>query len=208
MNNLWRIGQFLLLMVVLTSCSGAQMNLKEKEKILNWDTLEVYWNKYIVMDSLKAANDLYNYLIERLDIDSGDSGKAETVHNRMYNSLFVLHQRIKAHDSNAVNISFALLTIADGAFMEDLTTDIGDLIIIDPGMFLTQFKKHKYLIQNPKSILIPQIEDYDEDRDKARKKEEEEIIKRIDALKSVKIPDLNSLRDECIRILEKWIKEY
>jgi hypothetical protein len=54
--------------------------------------------------------------------------------------MTVLKARIRIKDQESVRLAFKLMNIADGAFAEDLETYLGQLIPIDPSLFLSELK--------------------------------------------------------------------
>ena len=102
-----------------------------------------------------------------------------------------------------------LLDFSDGASTEALLGIFGELVRLNPELYLTIFKEDinkpvlegtvtgTYFLEETvkKPIFL-------EGTDKYQKYERYDLIKRIEALKSVTDPELRRVRDYCIRILE------
>ncbi len=102
-----------------------------------------------------------------------------------------------------------LLDFSDGADAEFLSGLFGKLIRLNPDLYLTVFKEDinkKVLegtVKEPIFLLGTVTKPiFLEGTDKYQKYERYDLIKRIEALKSVTDPELRRVRDYCIRILE------
>jgi hypothetical protein len=127
--------------------------------------------------------------------------------------LIVLERQVLKADRNAVKVAVRLWTIADGAFAEYLDSILGDLIRMDPKMFLEEIKEFPwpedypidfmewlsrgYVLCNGRIFNGESVSD-----------ERRELELRIKALETVKDVNLAGFRDECIEIIRKHINEY
>jgi len=100
-----------------------------------------------------------------------------------------------------------LLDFSDGAITEALLGIFGELVRLNPELYLTIFKEDInksvgtgtepfFLLTSVKKPIFLG------GTDKYQKYERYDLIKRIEALKSVTDPELRRVRDYCIRILE------
>jgi hypothetical protein len=123
--------------------------------------------------------------------------------------LDLLERQVLKADRNAVKVAVRLWTIADGGFAEDLASMLGDLIRVNPKMFLEEFREFpwpedygdfKEWLGEGNLLCNGRILDGEyEASDEAQRKEME---LRIKALKTVKDANLAAFRDECISMIK------
>ena len=100
-----------------------------------------------------------------------------------------------------------LLDFSDGAYAESLFGLFGELVRLNPELYLTIFKEdiNKSVGTGTEPFFLEgtvKNHFFLEGTEKYEKYERYNLIKRIEALKSVTDPELRRVRDYCIRILE------
>jgi hypothetical protein len=107
----------------------------------------------------------------------------------------MLERQAISRDPYAVKLAFSLKTIADGAFVEDLDVMLGQLIRIDPSLFLRQLSQSQTANTRLNGVVGKLGEIY-VDNSKAQLLD---ISKRIEALQQVSDPQLVTIRDNCVK---------
>jgi hypothetical protein len=131
-------------------------------------------------------------------------------------NLSNLIKRAESGDAQALDISFRLINISDGAFAEDLVYGLGTVIPKHPRLFLEKLQANQGKTEPPVLELLDggldpvgwwEIPENDPDHTKYREPRNARLDIRIKALKTVKDPLLKDLRDRCISIPEKMRNE-
>lgn len=167
--------------------------------VVNWHRLDTAWQAYLYYPSCDNALNVYKLLPSSGHIDYTYSQIEKDVMDSILENITLLERQIYASDTNAIKVAFRLLSISDGAFTEVLCMILGNLIRINPQLFL------KELADNPDWMVIlgSLVGNFgDEYIDKMRARELE-VSDRIKALQSVQDEELLMLREECIKALKK-----
>lgn len=167
--------------------------------IVDWYKLDTIWQAYLDYPSSDNALKVYRLLPSSGHIDYTYSQIETDVIDSILENIILLERQIYACDTNAIKVAFRLLSISDGAFTEVLCMILGNLIRINPQLFL------KELADNPDWMVIlgSLVGNFgDEYIDKMRARELE-VSDRIKALQSVQDEELLMLREECIKALKK-----
>jgi hypothetical protein len=206
----------LLIALIIGSHLSINGNAQTNIEGINWDKImnaaQTYFASPTSENALKFFASLPNTAV------LGEARETEEFHKvfyYIYNKLDILERLVLKADGNAVKVAVRLGGIGDGAFSEWLDEMLGDLIRVDPKMFLEEIRKYPWpdgygdfkdwlaqcnVLCNGR-VLSGDSEASDEDR-------REELELRIKALETVKDANLMGFRDECIAILRKHISEY
>jgi hypothetical protein len=125
---------------------------------------------------------------------AGDNQKTQTL-DFIYSNLAMLQRQVISRDPYAVKLAFSLKTIADGGLAEELDVVLGQLIRIDPTLFLRQLSQSRSGIIRLDS-LVGNLGEIYVDNSKAQMLE---VSRRIEALQQVSDPQLVTTRDKCIK---------
>ncbi len=107
-------------------------------------------------------------------------------------------KRILAGDKTAIQLSFRMLNVADGAFAERIDIDLGKIIVKHPDLFLLGLKS-EYGDEFCSDGLLANLGEYD----LSEKAKKAKLTERETALLSVKEGSLKKLRDLCVSRLKK-----
>jgi hypothetical protein len=162
---------------------------------VDWDGIRKAFAIYCDSPSAKHAVHVMR-LLPRSRVEYTGRKKENDAIDFVYDHLGTLRQRVLSRDLSASKLAFRLMTIADGAFAEDLDILLGQIIRIDPALFLQELKGYGRV--GRLDALVGSLGDSYVDRIDAQRLE---IKKRIQALSSVKDPAVKELRDECIKEL-------
>ncbi len=125
-----------------------------------------------------------------------DAAGRETV-AEIADNLGILENQVLKEQRNSVKVAFRMFTISDGAFTEWLQIMLGNLITINPKMFLEELKVHRHLFRVlPFYNLGPDYVDRLDERI-------DEYKLRIAALETVSADELTDVKRDCIGLLEK-----
>ena len=116
----------------------------------------------------------------------------------------MLARQIRAQDRTSIRLAFHLYMLTDGALSETLDMTLGELIRINPRLFLEELKTSAKFITSL-GHLVGNIGTEYVDHPEAQCLERKS---RIQALKSVNELPLNKLKGQCIDSLEKDIKAF
>ncbi|MCR4409582.1 MAG: hypothetical protein QHH43_08725 [Candidatus Saccharicenans sp.] len=97
-----------------------------------------------------------------------------------------------------------LLDVSDGAYASMLFKLFGKLSRLNPELFLTMFKDD---IKKPVLELAVTESIFLEGTEKYQRYDRYDLIQRIKALRTVTNPELRNIRDYCILLLERELKE-
>lgn len=171
-------------------CADAQKyNIKD---------VQIYWNKYIEHPLSENAASLSVIISD--SISNKYSGKEEELLlTIIFKDISMLEKQIYCSDSNAVNLGFVLYRFADGSYAEKLDEILGNLIRINPHLFLKYLNRHRKRIVRLDALVSnfgPQYVDrYDAELLEAKL--------RIESLQKVHDKELIKLQNECINQLKK-----
>ena len=170
----------------------------EFDSEINWQKLYVAWQGYINYPSADNAKRVYQLLPnEKYTNRTNTNETRRKCIDNIYENINMLETQVISNDRAAVRLAFKLLTISDAAFTESLTSMLGEVISINPKMFLEELKKHNHLINRLSSVLGNTSDVY-VDRLEAYLYE---IQERIRAFDTVTDSELSDIRDQCINVL-------
>jgi hypothetical protein len=190
-----------------------QLNMmaEEQEHAIDWDSIAQATEVYFLDPSAENATDLYEAL-PKIQVRGKDRrGAFSVVYSQISDHLPLLRELVKKGDRNSVKIAVRLWNMADTVFTEQLRGMLGQLIRVDPRLFLAEisdfpwpddYEKFKdwlrqgYIVCDGVS-LTPNGEKAD---DGAIRKE---LEMRIKALNTVTEKELVELRDICITAIQE-----
>jgi len=126
----------------------------------------------------------------------------------------VFTDTIIAGDETLAETAFRLLGyLRGGAIDEEITIALSRFLIKKPWAFLRLLKKYEFLFSSEEEYPITMTEILDivpdisseEDRLRSNTVRRRLYSERLEALRKVDDPELNNLRDACIRVLEAII---
>jgi hypothetical protein len=172
---------------------------RRNEKKTDWNKVKKAWEIYGEYPSSENAYKVYIVLPRKhINISGIDSLSAFFFKS---DTLGLLERQICASDRNAVKVGFWLINISDGDATEELCIILGQLIRINPKMFLEELKEQYIILDNADLVhsILRSLEDWYVDKFKAKDLERN---LRIKALQSVKDKRLKEIRDRCIENME------
>jgi len=190
-----------------------QLNMmaEEQEHVIDWDSIAQATVVYFLDPSAENATNLYEAL-PKVQVRGKDRrGAFLVVNSQISDHLPLLREFVKRGDRNSVKIAVRLWTLADGGFAEQLSDMLGQLIRIDPKLFLAEigdfpwpddYEKFKDWLRQGNivcdgGILSLNRENVDETAIR------EELEMRIKALNTVTENGLAELRDICITAIKE-----
>lgn len=169
-------------------------------EVVDWKGIEQAYSEYIEYPSDENARKVRDLLPAAGHVEYTGEQLERAAIEFIYSNIRMLERQIISRDRDAVKLGFRLITIADGGFREDLYIMLGQLIRIDPEMFLRELKEAEELVGRLE-WLVRIYGDIYVDRFDAKRLETE---RRKRALKSVSDPALKDIRDRCINALENY----
>ena len=197
----------MLIALILGSLFSISGSTQTNTEVTDWDEILNAAQTYFTSPTSKNAHKFYAVLPTKTrnweETFKGDFEKARSL---IWDNLDVLNKQVLKADRNAVKIAIWLFNIMDGIYSEWLVSMLGDLIRVDPKMFLEEIEV-KFASLNSGYILCNgDILDGESTASNDAKRKELEL--RITALETVKDVNLAGFRDECIAIIRKHINEY
>jgi len=200
----------MLIALILGSLFSISGSTQTNTEVTDWDEILNAAQTYFTSPTSKNAHKFYAVLPTKTrnweETFKGDFEKARSL---IWDNLDVLNKQVLKADRNAVKIAIWLFNIMDGIYSEWLVSMLGDLIRVDPKMFLEEIGggPAKYLVYDSGYILCNgYILSGESTASKEAQRKELEL--RIKALETVKDVNLAGFRDECIEIIRKHINEY
>ena len=172
---------------------------------VNWAALKSAFEEYAnypTGDNAKKAIDLLPS--EHISY-TGAEDEDETIKfiYKRY-QLGMLERQVISGERQAVRLAYNLISIADGAFAEDLNIMLGQLIRINPTLFLEGLYEYQGLVERFDALAGNKGDVY-VDRLKAQCYE---MQLRIDSLSKVEAPHLKYVNNKCIEALSDSLKRY
>ncbi len=159
------------------------------------------WQSFCENPNPETAMALEALLADSLDV--GAIWADTTCWEDIENDLSVLENEITAGEKYAVSLAMSMVKLSDGATTEYLFGMIGHSARQDPEYFLQAFVRHR--------TATPQLEDaitfvggWFSDMPQFNR---HELRGRLQSISFVDNPQLNELRDHCIRLLEEALGE-
>ena len=151
---------------------------------------EENWKDYIETPCDKTAIQAYNTIPL---YDMYDKQKKSRIVNQIDIDLEKLETHLLTGNKNALDLSFKLFSITDGALSSSMHMIIGPYMHIDPTYFLESLDRHYHLVAITKVLGNYGIDLVDE-----FELQNIETQKRIDSLNLVVSPKFQKLKKECI----------
>ena len=180
---------------------------------IDWDKILNAAHIYFASPTSENAFEFYTVLPKTQVRGEARETEFSKVFYYIDGNLDVLERQVLKADRNAVKVAVRLFTISDGAFSEWLDSMLGDLIRVDPKMFLEEIREFpwrnnykdfkEWLLRRGNQLCNGRILDVESKASDKTKRKELEL--RIIALDTVKDANLADLRDECIAIIRKYI---
>jgi hypothetical protein len=178
----------------------------------DWDKIMNTAQTYFATPTSENAHEFYAALpTKKGDWGTlkGDRKKAESF---IWDNLDVLDKKVLKPYRNAVKIAVGLFPISDGIYGEWLNNMLGDLIRVDPKMFLEETGGRLAELRKRGSwndgYILCNGTILDGESTASNETKLKELKLRIVALKTVKDESLAGLRDECIKIIERRISTF
>ena len=178
---------------------------EEKTPVIDWKELNKCWDAYIEYPSsnnIEKVCILLPYLKWRKYSDqlSNILYGGRSVINEMLKYLWLLEKESYSGNKWAVKVLHKLVTILDGWNKEKILSILGNLIRINPYLFLEEMSQQMENIDSDDfdSILLYLDTVYYTDKIKAQYRE---IDLRIKSLETVKKESLNLVKAKCIEVL-------
>ncbi len=166
---------------------------------VEWDKLDIAWKSYISNPNEKNALVVYDLLPSKGHVRKENSNKI--VEQLIQSNISILEEQILEGNANSLKVVFRLFTISGGAFSEELQIIIGELIKINPYLFLKELKIHSHLVDLEK-LLCNCGPKYWRDIDVYN----QELIERKQAITTVDDPKLVEIKDKSINLLNANIE--
>ncbi len=196
----------------IRSCQH-QINLmaEEQDQVIDWDSIAQATEVYFLDPSAENATNLYEAL-PKVQVRGKDRrGSFSVVYNQIENQLPLLSELVKKGNRNSVKIAVRLWTMADTVFAEELSAMLGQLIRVDPKLFLEEISDFpwpddygKFKVWLRQGYLVcdgVSLSPYGEKADDSAIREELEL--RIRALNTVTEKELVELRDICVTAIKE-----
>jgi hypothetical protein len=192
-----KITYFFLVSLLLTSIPS--VGQPKAKAPIDWKAVHEAFAAYSEYPSHANATHVADLLPESGHVEyTSDKREHETV-EFVNQNLDMLERQVISRDPASIKLAFRLMTIADGEFAESLEIALGQLIRIDPTLFLRQLKEAKDqiiglggLTGNYGYVFVDKVE-----------AQRLETARRIDSLEGVTDPALREIRNECILALKK-----
>lgn len=193
-----RIHLALILILILYEIVFLLNAQNQNDEKIDWEKIKEVATAYFNYPSSENALKFYLTLPERGPVLRGDV--VDFIFK--YENFRMLEKQVYASDPNAVKVAFRIINISDGYYTEITETALGNLIRINPRLFLQELNSHKN-IRPIEDSAVTMVGEIFADRFKAQKLE---IELRIRALETVKNDNLIEIRDQCIKILNEHLK--
>jgi hypothetical protein len=179
--------------------------LENGVRALEWGSIESAWLRYVDEPNRENAESLCRLIPRHAKIAKGDYENWHRVVNLIKGKLDVLEKQVAKGRETSLQLVFHLLEISDGAFAEELIFIIGNSIKKHPRQFLRTLSQFPHRIEgrtldaflsnsHPDFYGIPAVE--------------LSILKvRKKRLATVKDPDLQPLKQQCVTAIDKNIEE-
>lgn len=214
-KNSFCIKMFVILVFFATLYIFPFQNGFSEEKIpsIDWKNIRKNWDEFIEYPSsenLKKVFLLMPYMSRKKynptqrSIMFGGSGDAV---ERMVKDIWLLEKEAYSGNKWAVKVLHKLLTLGGRWDRHKLLTILGNLIRINPHLFLEEMSQQIDNIDGDDFKLILRYLDvvYYTDKTKARYRE---IDLRIKALERVKTDSLKTIKEKCLEVLMEKRKMY
>jgi hypothetical protein len=199
MNKI-RAFSFLFLIFIFSETTLLLNAQNQNVEQVDWEKIKQAATAYFKYPSSENAMKFYMALPESPSLLNGDV--VDFVFK--YENFGLLEKQIYASDPNAVKLAFRMINISDGFYTEITETALGNLIRINPRLYLQELSNHRN-IGRLEDRSVTMVGELFADRLKARKLE---IELRIKALERIKDKNLIEIRNECIKLLKDRRKHF
>lgn len=192
----------------LLSISGSPQTIAEAT---DWDKIlsaaKIYY-------SSPTSENAYKFLAllptntKSQDWQTTIKGDYEKTQSFIFDHLSILEQQVLKPERNAVKIAAWQYCISDGIYSEWLNGMLGDLIRVDPKMFLEEIGGGPAKDEVYWGYIVCNGLILDGESTASNEAKRKELELRIKALETVKDVNLAGFRDECIAIIKKHINDY
>jgi len=202
------IKRFLMLGLCFGLTLPLESNIRNQDQSISWDnslkTAKAYFNYPSTENALRFYNNLPAFNVEVAEIK--DTKNFLDLIHYLDENLPILSREMNISDRNAMKVAFRLMNISDGTLAESLDAALGDLIRINPRMFLEELlscpnreyiKEIGYPVTSGGLYYVgqwPQVEKY-------------ELEMRLKALETVKDSGLLGIRDICVALIEDELRK-
>ena len=186
----------LLALCITGGLTVAQTSNMKKE--IDWDLLGSAWEEYVNNPTEDNAFQMYRILPN--DGHVSKENKDKSIETSIIRNLNIIQQQIRKESVNSTRLAFRLFTISDGYFSEELQVIIGELITINPELFLTELDQHLQLVMLPNLLCNIDYRKYDNVTSQKL-----EAVKRIESLKTIDDCNLAEIKWQCICELNKFL---
>ena len=199
------IGKWIIFSIVfLMSGMLVWSALENGVQVLKWGKIEAAWLRYVEEPNRENAESLCRLIPRQAKIAKGDHKTWVRIVNLIQGKLDVLEKQVSKGHKTSLKLAFHLLEISDGAFAEELIFIIGNSIKKHPRQFLRTLSQFPNRIEgtlnaflsnsHPEFYGIPTVE--------------LSILKtRKKRLATVKDPNLQPLKQQCITAIDKLIED-
>ncbi len=199
------LGMFLSLTVLAGIVPMTGLLRGQNRDVFYWDLAVFAYDTYVNCPTPVNARKLLDSLpADRPTEINGDSQRALRHIFDGDNYLILQNETLFAGSTN-LEIYFRLLNITDGGVLENVLAELGSLLRVEPQMFLEVLMRYKdsWYIKTWGYPVTFQGTGYNSHRSAAIYDYE----KRIEALEKVRNPKYSRLKDDCINLLRRAIKQ-
>ena len=169
------------------------------QETVNWDQVIMHWHNYVSMPSRWNAIILERALSSFQPSTISDNSKRSYFVKQVEKDIFLLDRQIVSRDSLAIKIAFRLFAYTDASLSEHLDVALGQVIRIDPKLFLAQLYQNRARVPRMDALLLNLGSPY---VDKADAQQLEKVL-RIEAIESVHDSALVQIRSECLSAMKE-----
>jgi hypothetical protein len=200
------IARLMLMVAALSAIGSPMFGVADGPKQeVDWLALSRAWQAYRSTASASAAEQAYR-LLPLKPLTIGGYGHSEIV-EQFYGSLNWLEPRVMAGDRWSTRIAFRFCALADAAFAEDLFALLGNMIRLQPQLFLEELEANRESVRRLDDIVLSYGVDEYANSSKPHEDYLAELRSRLLALDRLKVANqrLRRLRDDCDRLLSDEI---
>lgn len=165
------------------------------------DKLEYEWNIFISNPTEETALKVYNLLPEKGHVRKEDNDLI--LEENIFQNLNILEKQILEENKNSIKLAFRLFTISDGAFTDELNIILGQLIKLNPELFLIELNEYNHLV-----ILGGLLCNYGPEYYDSKTNCKMETEERINKLSTIEKDELIKIRDKCIEVLAECLENF
>jgi hypothetical protein len=184
--------------------SGVNENSRVILESLDWNKISIAWNDYKENPSEINASILLEFFPKNIIISADEINVHRPILDNIYNNLDILERRILNGSNMSVEIGLRLFAVADGAFAEELSIIMGLYLNKNIEQFLEIISCYPLLIEPLlESFLVSVRPEFLGDVVAVIR----ELEYRRNILRSVQKQSLQSLKNKCLCLIDKNLKE-